>query len=92
MKHLTCKAGAAVRLHLYMPARVVRVWRDALFDCLRADCIVTVRRAGVGPHGYRPGEHVTVRASEAVPRDCIRVMRGTSGRLAASHFDCEVQS
>lgn len=91
VRHTVCKAGAAVRLHGYAPARVERVEIDASFPASAArpvtlaHCVITARgpdwSAGrIGPHGYRPGERVTVRACEAVPRDLIRVARG-SGRL-----------
>ena len=84
-RHVECKPGAAVRLHGYMPARVVTIEREyngPHWDTatLYAHCRVTVRSAGIGPHGYRPGELVRVRAGDAVPRDLIRVRRG-SGRL-----------
>lgn len=78
-KHYTCKPGAAVRLHGYMPAKVMGIERDE-DGVVWARCIVTVRRSGIGPHGYGPGQMVWVRSSQAVPRDCIRVARG-SGRL-----------
>ena len=88
MKHYICKPGAAVRLHGYMPARVVAVRREDWTGRIVADCVVTVRRAGIGPHGYRPGDEVTVLGSHAVPRDCIRVERG-SGRLMWPVFAVE---
>lgn len=90
VRHTVCKVGAAVRLHGYAPARVValeyeRTGPDYSRGVWYAECVITARgpdwRAGrIGPHGYRPGERVTVRAGEAVPRDTIRVARG-SGRL-----------
>lgn len=92
-KHYALKRGAAVRLHLYMPARVlsVRVDPDApgAYARVVADCVVTLRRnggAGIGPHGYRHGERVTVLANCAIPRDCIRTRRG-SGALYFAPFD-----
>lgn len=76
-RHTVLKVGAAVRLHGYMPARV----------------IVTVRRTGIGPHGYRPGQRVRVYARDAVPRDLIRVKRGSHGRLCwPSYFRMETGS
>lgn len=83
-RHTVCKAGAAVRLHGYAPARVLfleheRTGPDYSAGTWLAHCVITARRE-IGPHGYRPGERVTVRACEAVPRDVIRVARG-SGRL-----------
>ena len=91
LKHTTCKPGAAVRLHGYAPARVDSIEVDTSFPAsaerpdVLAHCTITARspdwKAGnIGPHGYRTGERVTVRAVEAVPRDLVRVARG-SGRL-----------
>lgn len=99
LRHTVCKTGAAVRLHGYAPARVERVEIDARFPAsaarpdVLAHCVITARgpdwSAGrIGPHGYRPGERVTVHACEAVPRDVIRVARG-SGRLWWPGFDVE---
>lgn len=98
VRHTVCKAGAAVRLHGYAPARVLyleheRIGPDYSRGTWRAHCVITARgpdwSAGrIGPHGYRPGERVTVRACEAVPRDLIRVARG-SGRLWWPGFDVE---
>lgn len=89
-RHIECKVGAAVRLHGYMPARVTMIEVEHTapnYDrgIVYAYCRVTVRRAGIGPHGYRPGEYVRVLACDAVPRDLIRVQRG-SGRLYWSTF------
>lgn len=97
MKHTICKPGAAVRLHGYAPARVDSIEVDARFPAseerpdVLAHCTITARgadwRAGnIGPHGYKPGERVTVRASHAVPRDLVRVERG-SGCLRWPAFD-----
>lgn len=91
-RHTVCKQGAAVRVDGYAPARVLEVYRDedgAVF----ARCRITARgpdwKAGrIGPHGYRSGELVNVRASRAVPRDCIRTERG-SGRLYWPIFSVE---
>lgn len=92
-RHTVCKAGAAVRLHGYAPARVDWIERDE-DGRVSAHCIVTGRgpdwRAGnIGPHGYRTGERVTVRASEAVPRDIIRISRQSPGRLVWPVFSVE---
>lgn len=95
-RHTVCKAGAAVRLHGYAPARVERVEIDARFPAsaarpvILAHCVITARgpdwSAGrIGPHGYRPGERVTVRACEAVPRDIVRVKPGSGGALWWPH-------
>lgn len=86
-KHTVCKAGAAVRIHGYAPARVLRLEqvRDGTW---LAHCIITARRK-IGPHGYRPGERVTVPASDAVPRDIIRISRTFTGRLIWSAFNVE---
>lgn len=85
-RHTVCKVGAAVRLHGYAPARVlylerVHVGPDYSHGVWYAECAITARgpnwHAGrVGPHGYRPGERVTVRATQAVPRDIIRTKGG----------------
>lgn len=95
-RHDVCKAGAAVRLHGYAPARVVSIETDARFSppFTWAHCIVTGRgpdwKAGrIGPHGYRTGERVTVRASEAVPRDVIRVSRQRMGAIVWPVFSVE---
>ena len=92
VRHTVCKAGAAVRLHGYAPARVERVEIDARFSppFTWAHCVITARgpdwSAGrIGPHGYRPGERVTVRACEAVPRDIVRVKPGSGGALWWPH-------
>lgn len=87
MKHYECKKGAAVRLHGYAPARVTAVYVAAHDDKLYAECVVTGRnwRGQIGPHGYRSGQRVNVRACEAVPRDVIRTQRG-SGRIVWDHF------
>lgn len=92
-KHRACKPGAAVRLHGYAPARVARVYVDA-DGRTRADCVITARgpdwKAGnIGPHGYRPGERVDVRACEAVPRDIITISRQSPGRIVWPHFDID---
>lgn len=89
--HTVCKVGAAVRLHGYAPARVLHLENSA--GTRLAHCVITARgtdwKAGrIGPHGYRPGERVTVRACRAVPRDVIRTARG-SGRLWWPAFDVE---
>src|SRR5690606_4328411 len=91
-----CTPGAAVRLHGYTPAIVLsldfeRSGPDYSRGTWLAECRITGRgpdwKAGrIGPHGYRTGEVVTVRASEAVPRDIIRTARG-SGRLYWPPFD-----
>lgn len=80
-RHTVCKVGAAVRLHGYAPARVIALeyQQDYSRGEWHADCVITARRK-VGPHGYQPGERVTVPAYAAVPRDTIRTLRG-SGRL-----------
>lgn len=87
-RHVACKVGAAVRLHGYCAARVVGIEREYTYGATRptvyAHCIVTARHR-VGPHGYRPGDAVTVHACYAVPRDLIRVKRG-SGRLYWPRF------
>lgn len=98
-RHDVCKPGAAVRLHGYAPARVEyleTVYTGPHYDrgTVYAHCIVTGRgpnrSAGrIGPHGYRPGERVTVRACEAVPRDIIRVSRQHTGALTWPAFDVE---
>lgn len=98
-RHDVCKAGAAVRLHGYAPARVLfleheRRGPDYSSGTWMAHCIVTGRgpdwKAGrIGPHGYRTGERVTVRASEAVPRDLIRVSRQRTGALVWPVFSVE---
>jgi hypothetical protein len=77
-KHTICRPGAAVRLHGYMPAVVLAIRADG-DGALVADVRVTVRRAGIGPHGYRPGELTTVRACHAIPRDIIRISRQHMG-------------
>lgn len=92
-RHDVCKPGAAVRLHGYAPARVDRIERDE-DGRVYAHCIVTGRgpdwQAGrIGPHGYRTGERVAVRASEAVPRDIIRVSRQRMGALVWPVFSVE---
>lgn len=97
-RHTVCERGAAVRLHGYAPARVLyleheRRGPDYSSGTWMAHCVITARgpdwSAGrIGPHGYRPGEAVTVRACEAVPRDLIRVARG-SGRLWWPPFDVD---
>lgn len=91
--HRECKPGAAVRLHGYAPARVARVYVDA-DGRTRADCVITARgpdwKAGrIGPHGYRPGERVDVRACEAVPRDIIRISRQSPGRIIWGAFNVQ---
>lgn len=78
-RHIECKRGAAVRLHGYAPAQVRAVYVAAHDGATYAECVITARDKR-GPHGYRPGERVHVRASAAVPRDIIRTARG-SGRL-----------
>lgn len=85
--HVTCKPGAAVRLHGYMPARVesLEMCKDWTLPVAMANCVITARRE-YGPHGYKPGERVTVYAYQAVPRDLVRTARG-SGRLYWSGFD-----
>lgn len=72
-RHTVCEAGAAVRLHKYAPARVLSLEQDT-DGTWYAHCIITARgpdwRDGrIGPHGYRTGDRVTVRAFHAVPRD-----------------------
>lgn len=100
MKHTICRPGAAVRLHGYAPARVDSVEVDARFPAseerpdVLAHCTITARGAdwkagNIGPHGYKPGERVTVRVHDAVPRDLVRVERG-SGRLRWPAFDIVV--
>ena len=94
-RHTVCKAGAAVRLHGYAPARVLyleheRRGPDYSRGTWVAHCVITARgpdwTAGrIGPHGYRPGERVTVRACEAVPRDLVRVKPGSGGALWWPH-------
>ncbi len=91
-RHTVCKAGAAVRLHGYAPARVLHLEADNRFSApfAWAHCVITARgpdwSAGrIGPHGYRPGERVTVRACEAVPRDIVRVKPGSGGALWWPH-------
>ena len=84
-KYTVCRAGAAVRLHGYAPARVLRVAFDDGGVCM-AECKITARgpdwkRGNIGPHGYRPGDIVCVRAFLAVPRDIIRVSRKYTGRI-----------
>ena len=86
MNHTVCKQGAAVRLHGYAPARVERIEREESGRVV-AHCRITARHKR-GPHGYTLGERVRVSASEAVPRDCIRTMRG-SGRLVWPAFSVE---
>lgn len=90
-RHIECKAGAAVRLHGYVPARVLAVFPRAGESGLTAECRVTARGAdwkagNIGPHGYRPGQVVYVRVAEAIPRDIIRVSRQSFGRLVWPHF------
>lgn len=97
-RHTVCKAGAAVRIHGYAPARVLfleyeRRAPDYSHGTWYAHCVITARgpdwKAGlIGPHGYRPGDRVTVRACNAVPRDLVRVARG-SGRLWWPNFGVE---
>lgn len=87
-RHTVCKPGAAVRLHGYMAARVLVVWDHEWLGCRVADCIITARKS-IGPHGYSPGQLVTVRVSEAVPRDCIYISRQSFGRLAWRSFRVE---
>jgi len=91
-RHTVCKAGAAVRLHGYAPARVLAVFVRAGESGVWAECRITARgpdwKAGqVGPHGYRPGQLVYVRAGDAVPRDIIRVSRQRMGALVWPSFD-----
>lgn len=98
-RHTVCKAGAAVRLHGYAPARILyleheRRGPDYSRGTWLAHCIITARgpdwKAGrIGPHGYRAGERVTVPASDAVPRDIIRISRQSPGRLVWSAFTIE---
>lgn len=90
-RHTVCERGAAVRLDGYAPARVLDVRRGE-DGATVADCIITARgpdwKAGnIGPHGYRTGESVTVRASRAVPRDIIRISRQRCGALWWPAFD-----
>lgn len=94
-RHTVCKAGAAVRLHGYVPARVLAVYVDASDGRLWAECRITARgpdwSAGrIGPHGYRAGGLAYVRASEAVPRDLIRVSRQRCGALWWPAFSVEL--
>jgi hypothetical protein len=99
-KHTVCKAGAAVRLHGYAPARVLfleheRTGPDYSIGSWLAHCVITGRgpdwKAGrIGPHGYRAGETVTVRVHDAVPRDIIRQSRKYCGALRWPHFTIEV--
>lgn len=96
-RHTACKAGAAVRLHGYAPARVLfleceHVGPDYSRGTWYAECVITGRgpdwKAGnIGPHGYRPGERVRVLAFHAVPRDIIRISRQSPGRLVWPPFD-----
>ena len=90
-RHTECKAGAAVRLHGYAPARVLAVFPRAGESGLWAECRITARapdwqRGNIGPHGYRSGALVYVRAGEAIPRDIIRISRQSLGRLIWPHF------
>lgn len=90
-KHTVCRKGAAVRLHGYAPAVVWVVYYDGDGD-LWAVCRITGRgpdrKAGrvPGPHGYRTGEVVTVRAADAVPRDRIYTR---TGRICWHDFTIE---
>lgn len=86
-RHTVCRKGAAVRLHGYAPARVERL--ELVHGRWMAHCVITARRK-VGPQGYRPGERVTVPASEAIPRDIIRISRKYTGRLVWPAFDIDV--
>lgn len=93
VRHTVCKPGAAVRIHGYAPARVVRLEYERMGpDYSRgrwwAHCIITAR-GKIGPHGYRPGERVTVPASDAIPRDIIRISRQSPGRLVWPAFTIE---
>ena len=95
-KHTVCKAGAAVRLHGYAPARVLSLEYapDYSMGSWLAHCVITGRgpdwKAGrIGPHGYRTGEKVTVRIHDAVPRDIIRQSRKYSGALRWPSFSIE---
>lgn len=89
-KHFVTKAGASVRLHGYAPAKVMAVFPRAGEPGLWAECRITGRnwRGQIGPHGYRTGQVVYVRAHEAVPRDLIKVQRG-SGKLYWPAFEIE---
>lgn len=89
-KHYVCKAGACVRLHGYAPALVLAVYQAD--GATWAHCRVTLRRRGIGPHGFRPGELVNVRACHAIPRDLIRVSRQQFGRLIWGAFDVQVSA
>ena len=94
-KHNVLKVGTAVRLHGYCAARVESFEYEDTHPYHEgrgtwyAHCRVTARRK-VGPHGYRPGETVTVRVHDAVPRDLIRIARGI-GKLCWPTFTIEVQ-
>ena len=88
-RHEVCQAGAAVLLHGYMPAVVLKIERDE-DGRLCADCRVTVRRRGLGPHGYTPGELVNVRAADAIPRDLVHVSRHRTGALVWNNFSIEM--
>jgi hypothetical protein len=81
--HTECKAGAAVLLHGYAPATVLRIYREAgKHGALMAECRITMRRKA-GPHGYIPGEIVTLHAFHAIPRDCVYT---DHGRIAWHNF------
>lgn len=86
-RHTVCKPGAAVRIHGYAPARVLRLEQVHGGPWL-AHCIITAREK-IGPHGYQPGERVTVPANDAIPRDIIRISRQSPGRLIWPAFDIE---
>lgn len=98
-RHTVCKRGAAVRLHGYAPARVLYIEREHTapnydHSIAWAECVITARGPGwkagrIGPHGYRPGETVRVRACEAIPRDLIRTRRDGSGHLYWPAFEVE---
>jgi len=78
-KHLVCKKGAAVRLDGFKAAKVLAIYHDD--GKIYAQCRITCRK----PRDYSPyptqGNIVTVRASQAVPRDCVYISRQSMGAI-----------